>query len=222
MYLIIIGLGAIGRNLAALCVAEKHNVVVVDTDIDRCKDIATRYDLVSIHGDATMMSVLEETGIAEADAVITTAGDDAANLMIMLMAKQKGVKKLTSIVNEPEHIEMFKQAGINIHKNPAAVVAEDIYNTMLRPSINKFVSLAGGKAEIVEILIRDESFAANKTIKDLGLPQNVLVISIERGDDVIIPEGNTMILPGDSVFIFVRRTLVDRIFNLFSAGDIGK
>ncbi|MCD1293938.1 potassium transporter [Methanocella sp. CWC-04] len=222
MYMIIVGLGAIGRNLAMIAVAEKHNVVVIDTNIDRCKDVATKIDLVSIHGDATSMVVLEEAGINEADAVIATTGSDANNLMIMLLAKDKGVKKLTTIVNEREHTDIFKRAGVNIHKNPAAIVAEDIYNTMLRPSINKFVSMAGGKAEILEIIIKEGSYAADKTVKEMGLPGNVLIIAIERGDDVIIPEGNTVIQAGDSVYIFVRRNLVERVFNLFSIGNLEK
>ena len=222
MYILIVGLGGIGQNLARIAVAEKHNVVVIDVDQERCKDIAAKYDLISIPGDATSMAVLEEAGIAECDAVICTTGSDAVNLLVTLQAKERGIKSLTTIVNEPEHIEIFKRMGITIHKNPSAVVAEDLYNTMLRPTINDFVSLAGGKAEILEIIIKENSHAAGKAIKDLGLPANVLVIAIEREDDVIIPEGSTQIQSGDSVYVFVRRNLVDRIFNLFSVGTLGK
>ncbi len=222
MYIIIVGLGGIGQNLARIAVSEKHNVVVIDVDQERCKDIAGKYDLISIPGDATAMAVLEEAGIAEADAVICTTGSDAVNLLVMLQAKESHVPSLTTIVNEPEHIEIFKRMGITIHKNPSAVVAEDLYNTMLRPTINDFVSLAGGKAEIIEIIIKEKSHAVGRAIKDLGLPANVLVIAIERGEDVIIPEGGTVVELGDSVYVFVRRNLVDRIFNLFSVGTLGK
>jgi trk/ktr system potassium uptake protein len=222
VYIIIVGLGGIGQNLARIAVSEKHNVVVIDVDQERCKDIAGKYDLISIPGDATSQAVLDEANIAEADAVICTTGSDASNLLVMLQAKDRNVPHLTTIVNEPEHIEIFKRMGITIHKNPSAVVAEDLYNTMLRPTINNFVSLAGGKAEILEIIIKDKSHAAGKAIKDLGLPGNVLVIAVEREDEVIIPEGNTVIEAGDSVYVFVRRNLVDRIFNLFSVGTLGK
>ncbi len=126
MYIIIVGLGGIGQNLARIAVTEKHNVVVIDVDAERCKDIAGKYDLISIPGDATAMAVLEEAGIAEADAVICTTGSDAVNLLVILQAKERGVTSLTTIVNEPEHIEIFKRMGITIHKNPSAVVAEDL------------------------------------------------------------------------------------------------
>lgn len=220
MHVIIIGLGGIGQNLARIAVSEKHNVVVIDINPKKCNDIVAKYDLISVNGDATSAAILEEAGISEADVVISTTGSDAVNLMVMLQAKEKGVKYLRAIVNEPEHVEIFKKAGISIHKNPDAIVAEDIYNNMLRPGINDFVTLAGGKAEILDIIIKEGTHAAGKAIKDIGLPSNVLIIAIERGNDVIIPDGSTVLLPGDSVFVFIRRNLIDHVFSMFSLGSL--
>jgi trk system potassium uptake protein TrkA len=222
MYIIIVGLGGIGENLARIAATGKHNVVAIDIDAQKCKDIATKYDLISVNGDATSIVILEEAGMSEADAVIATTGSDAVNLMVMLQAKEKGVKYMASIVNEREHIDFFKRTGAVIQKNPEALVAEDIYNTMFRPSINDFVSLAGGKAEILEIIISDKTHAAGKTIRQIGLPANVHVIAIERGEEVLTTDDDTVINPGDSVYVFVRKNLVDRIFNMFSVGGLVK
>lgn len=220
MRVIIIGLGGIGQNLARIAVSEKHNVVVIDNNAKKCNDIVTKYDLISVNGDATLASILDEAGISEADVVVSTTSSDAVNLLVMLQARDKGVKYLRTIVNEPEHVEIFRKAGITIHKNPSAIVAEDIYNNLLRPGINDFVTLGAGKAEIVDIIIKEGTKAAGRSIKDVGLPSNVLVIAIERGDDVIIPDGNTIILPGDSVFVFIRKNLADKVFNMFSVGNL--
>ena len=188
----------------------------------KCNDAVTKYDLISVNGDATSSAILDEAGISEADVLIATTGSDAVNLLVMMQAKEKGVKNIRTIVNEPEHVEIFKQMGVTIHKNPDAIVAEDIYNTMLRPNVNEFVSVAGGKAEIVEIPIKDKMHAVGKTMTDIGLPSNVLVIAIERGNDVIIPDENTVLQTGDSVLVFIRRNLFDRIFKLFSIGNLVK
>ncbi len=220
MHIIIVGLGGIGQNLARIAVSEKHNVVVIDNNSKKCNDIVTKYDLISVNGDATSAPILEEAGISETDVVIATTSSDAVNLMVMLQAREKGIKNLRSIVNEPEHAEIFKKEGITIHKNPDAIVAEDIYNNMLRPGINDFVTIGSGKAEIVDIIIKEGTRAAGKAVKDIGLPSNVLVIAVERGDDVIIPDGNTVIMPGDSVFVFIRKNLADRVFNSFSVGNL--
>ena len=222
MYIIIIGLGGIGQNLARIAVSEKHNVVVIDIDRKKCNDAVTRYDLISVNGDATSSTILDEAGISEADAVISATGSDAVNLMVMLQAKEKGVKNLRAIVNDPDHVDIFKKMDVTIHKNPNAIVAEDIYNTMLRPSASDFVSVAGGKAEIVEILIKSDMHAAGKKLADLGLPANVVVIAIERGSDVVIPDGNTVLVAEDSVLVFIKRSLFDRIFKLFSIGNLVK
>jgi trk system potassium uptake protein TrkA len=214
VYIIIVGLGGIGRNLARIAVSEKHNVVVIDKDPERTREIALRYDLISLTGDASLMSMLEEANISEADCVICVTGDDNINLMVALKAQEKGVKKITTIVNEFENIEIFKKTGVMIHKNPDAVVAENIYNSLWRPAINDFVSMAGGKAEIIEVIIPEGSSLSGKAIKDLGLPPKTLVIAIERGENVIIPEGSTVIMQNDSLFVFAERTAVDIISDL--------
>ncbi len=92
MYVIIIGLGGIGRSLARIAVARRMNVLVIDSDPERTQDIALKYDLVSLTGDASMMSTLEEAKIAEADAVICTTGDDNVNLMVVLKAREIGIR----------------------------------------------------------------------------------------------------------------------------------
>jgi trk/ktr system potassium uptake protein len=220
MRIIIVGLGGIGQNLVRIAVSEKHNVVAIDNNPKKCSDIVTRFDMISVNGDATSAAILDEAGLSEADVVIATTSSDAVNLMVMLQARDRGIKNLRAIVNEPEHAEIFQKEGITIHKNPAAIVAGDIYNNMLRPGINDFVMLGAGKAEIVDIIIKEGAKSAGKSIKDIGLPNNVLVIAIERGDDVIIPDGNTVILPGDSVFVFIRKNIADRVFNMFSVGNL--
>lgn len=220
MRIIIVGLGGIGQSLARIAVSEKHNVVVIDNNAKKCSDIVTKYDLISVNGDATSAMILDEAGASEADAIIATTSIDAVNLLAMLQAKEMGVKNLRSIVNESEHEDIFQRAGISIHKNPSAIVAEDIYRNMLRPGVNNFVSIGSGKAEIVDILVKDGTKAAGKTIRDVGLPANVHVIAVERHGDVIFPDGDTVILPGDSVFVFVQRNIADRVFNMFSIGNL--
>jgi trk system potassium uptake protein TrkA len=208
-------LGGIGRSLARIAVARRMNVLVIDSDQERTRDIALKHDLVSLTGDASMMSTLEEANIAEADAVICTTGDDNVNLMVVLKAREIGIKTVVTVVNEHENIEIFKKTGVTIHKDPDAIVAENIFNSIWRSGVNAFVSMAGGKAEIVELIIHEGSHAAGKAIKSLGLPPNVLIIAIERGDEVIIPEGSTVIQPNDSVYVFARSDMVEKVSDLF-------
>jgi trk system potassium uptake protein TrkA len=215
LYIIIVGLGGIGRSLARIAVAQRMNVLAIDSDPERTQDIALKYDLVGLTGDASMMSTLEEAKVSEADAVICTTGDDNVNLMVALKAMEKGVKIVATVVNEHENVEIFKRTGVTVHQDPDAIVAENIFNSIWRSGVHAFVSMADGKAEIVELIIRGGSRAAGKAVKSLGLPPNVLIIAIERGDEVIIPVGDTTLEPNDSIYVFARSDMVDRASDLF-------
>jgi trk system potassium uptake protein TrkA len=81
MYIIIVGLGGIGRNLAKMAVEHAHNVVVIDQDEARCSELLEHYDVMAVTGNATDKTVLEEAGIDRADAMIATTSDDSVNLM---------------------------------------------------------------------------------------------------------------------------------------------
>lgn len=222
MYIIVVGLGGIGHNIAGIAVAEKHNVVVIDNNAAKCKDLSMMYDLITIIGDATNPDILEEAGISQADALVSTTSSDAVNLMVSLHARKKGVKNVRTIVNRQENMDIFRQEGITVHKNPNDIVAQDIFNAMLRPNICDFVTVAGGKAEILEIEITEKSKVNGKKISDIGLPGNVMIIAIERENDLLTHDHNTVLQSGDTLFVFVRRNLIDRIFNLFSAGELVK
>ena len=93
MYLIVVGLGGIGKNLVKIATEDKNDVVVIDMDEKRCREIAAKYDVLTIVGDATEKSTLEQAGVSKANALIATTSDDAANLMMALTAKGMGTRR---------------------------------------------------------------------------------------------------------------------------------
>ena len=111
MYLIVVGLGGIGRALAGLAAEEGHSVVVIDRDEEKCANILEEYDLLAVSGNATDKNTLEDAGIDRADALVATTSDDALNLMACWLAKKYSVRTLVSIVNQKEHAELFKEVG---------------------------------------------------------------------------------------------------------------
>ena len=115
MYVVIAGLSGIGRNLAELLSKEGNEVVVVDLDAARCAEIAACSDVMVIIGNATQKSTLEEANVRNANALVAVTGDDSDNLMICMIAKEMGTKKVISLVNDAVHAETFKQAGVSFH-----------------------------------------------------------------------------------------------------------
>ncbi len=215
MYLIIVGLGGIGKNLVKLATQEKNDVVVIDQDEKRCREIAAKYDVLTIVGDATERSTLEQAEAQRAHALIATTSDDAANLMMALTAKGMGTKKTVAVVNQEEHVEMFKQAGIHMYENPDMTVASHLYFSVKRPRIKDFLPISGGKAEIFEIIVSDNSKVVGKKISELRLKEGIIV-AIERNGDIILPKGDTVIKSRDVVTIFAKAKSVEKVSSMFA------
>jgi len=215
VYLIIVGLGGIGRNLVDIATKDKNDVVVIDQNEKRCREIAARYDVLTILGDATQKSILEEAEASRANALIATTSDDAANLMMSLTAKGLGTKKIVAVVNQEEHVEMFKEAEIFLFENPDMTVASHLYFSVKRPKIKDFLTVSGGKAEIFEVVVSPESPVVGSRLSKLRI-KGGLVVAIERNGDVILPRGNTVIQTHDLVTIFAKAPEVEEISLMFA------
>ncbi|MDY6965157.1 MAG: TrkA family potassium uptake protein [Halobacteriota archaeon] len=217
MYIIVVGLGGIGRNLVYLATEERHNVVIIDKDAERCRDIAGKYDVITFVGDATTKSLLEEAGADRADSLITTTSDDATNLMTVLVAKDLGIKNIVSVVNDQDHADMFKRAGVNIQENPDLAVAQQLFWAMERPkNIKDVIRIGDGKAEIFEVAVTNISPVAGKSLSQLSLQGEGLVVAIDRGDKILVPKGDTRILPGDKITIFAQSKYVEKMVSMFA------
>jgi trk system potassium uptake protein TrkA len=178
MYIIIAGLSNIGKNLAELLAKEGNEVLVIDQDPAKCAEIAEGSDVMVITGDASQKSTLEEARVKNAHAFVAAAGDDSENLMICMVAKEMGVKTVISLVDEAEHAEAFRQAGINLQVNPDPVVAKHIYRLISQPYVKDFLSFIG--TEIFEIEIEEGMKCVGRSVSKLAPPDGVKVLVVQR------------------------------------------
>jgi trk system potassium uptake protein TrkA len=219
VYLIIVGLGGIGKNLVDIATKDKNDVVVIDELEKRCKEIAEKYDVLTIVGDATQKSTLEEANAQRANVLIATTSDDADNLMMALTAKELGTKNTIAVVNQEEHVDMFKKANVSMLENPDMTVARHLYLSAKRPKIKDFLTIGGGKAEIFEVMVSEDSRAVGKVLSQLNIKKGI-VVAIERNSDVIMPKGDTVIEAGDHVTIFAKAKEVEAISSLFARDKV--
>ncbi|MEA5037619.1 Trk system potassium uptake protein TrkA [bioreactor metagenome] len=203
MYLIIVGLGGIGRSLAGIASENGHSVVVIDKDEEKCADILSQHDLLAIAGNATDKAILEDAGIDRADALVATTSDDALNLMACWLAKKYAVKTLVSIVNQKEHADLFKEVGVRISENPDEIVARSLYLWSENPDTQLLASIEGGS--IFEVTASDGAKGVNRTVKDVSDMKDMLYIAIRRGGKLIIPSGNVTFMPGDVITVFTKK-----------------
>jgi trk system potassium uptake protein TrkA len=216
MYIVIIGAGGIGRRLTETALKEdNHNVIVIDKSQERCEEIARKYDAVAINADATQEETLDESEIKKADVLVTTTNDDATNLMVCSLAKNKGVKNLVSVVNQDESKPMYMEKGVKMVKSHKVVMAEHLYKSIKHPNVEEYMNV-GKHAEIFRLPIAKNSKLSGKKIKEVGLPKKSLIVAIERDSKFIIPTDDVELFSGDRVTILSHKDQVDKVAELFS------
>ena len=216
MYIIIIGAGGIGKKLVKFALKDKHNVIVIEKEQEKCEELVRKFDVVIINADATQEETLKEAEIKKADALIATTADDSINLMVVSLAKNMNVPLLISVVNKEEAKPMFLEKEVNIVKNPDDLMAEYLYKSLKHPTVDDFMHV-GEKAEMFTLPLSMKSKLSGKSIKKLKLPKKCLIVAIEREGEFIIPTEEVEIFPGDKITVLAPGEQVDKLGKLLSA-----
>ena len=214
----IIGGGKTGYYLAGKLAEFGIAVKIIEKSKERCYYLSTHLDDVMVlHGDATDTSLLEEENLDEMDAFVAATGFDEENLLLALIAKQRGVEDVISKVSHQSYKDLIEKMGIDMALNPLDIVASTILRYV--QGSKKIIAslLIQGQAEIMEIIASNDMKLANVPLKDVNLPDGVLIAAIHRGQQVIIPNGDTRILADDKVTIFCLLTDIGELEKLFTA-----
>lgn len=219
MFLIVVGAGGIGSALIELAARDRHNVVVIERNPERANVIARKYDVLVIQADAASMDALQEAQAERADALITTTSDDATNLMVIAAAQDLGVPTIVSVVNKRAHTELFRRLGAHVMENPDVIVAEYLYHAALHPTLRDLVTLPGG-AQLFRVAVPENSPLVGRTLREAGeegiIPEGVLVAAVERGGELEISKGSTVIRPGDVLTIFSKGHTPERLISILT------
>lgn len=148
MYIIIIGGGRTGHLLAERLVKRDHETVIVEEDEQRAHEIAAELDSLVIHGSGSDMDVLEDAGAEKADALVAVAGSDEVNFMACKLAKELGIPRVVTRVNDDKHAYMFEDLGADaaISFINAAVTLYE--RAVTGPGMYGLLTLGGGEAEV--------------------------------------------------------------------------
>lgn len=219
MYIIVVGAGRTGSTVIELATQDDHEVVVIERDQELAEEVSATFDCMVINADAASKEILLEAGIEEADALISTTENDSVNLMITMLGKQYGIETLVSSINDPEHMDLFGDLGVNIVESPHKLNGQYLYRAVQRPAIRDFMQIADG-AEIFEVTVDDGAPIVGLRLIDADseglLPEETVIVAIVRDDELYIPRGETDIQAGDTVTIFARNGATDRVTNPFT------
>ena len=214
----IIGAGRISRTLAVMLIQAGVNVKVIEKDRERCEDIAQLLsgDSIAIYGDGTNVDLLAQEGVASADVVVCLTEDDKLNLMIALLAKHLGAKKTVVRVYRTEYADLIEQVGIDVVISARLLSASEVLAFVRRGGVVSVSILEGARAEAVEVIVQKGARVAGKKLMDVKLPKSCLVCAYVRKNKAQIPNGHTILLPGDRTILFCLRGAAQEVMTWFN------
>lgn len=198
----IVGGGKTGFYLSQKLSEFGITVKIIEIDKARCQYLSAHLtDVLVLHGDATDINLLEEENIDEMDAFVTATGYDEENLLLALMAKQRGIEDVVAKVSRESYATLIESMGIDMALNPLDMTCSNVLRFIQGSKRVISSQLIQGQAEIIEIIADEHMKLINKPIKNLDLPEDVFIAAIHRGTKVIIPNGLTVIEEDDRVII---------------------
>ncbi|MFC1590629.1 potassium channel family protein [Candidatus Omnitrophota bacterium] len=201
MYIVIVGGGGnVGLNLAQKLIQDKHSVTLIEKDKARCELLSQNLDAVVIMGDGCEPRHLEEAQANRADVVAAITANDEDNLIICQVAKEVfGVARTVARVNNPKNEHIFSELGVDVPINSTTIIAKIIEEEVSFEDFINLMTFRKGKLALVRVDLAEGSPVVNKNVKDITLPENSVLLTIVRGENIIVPKGDTTLLKGDDV-----------------------
>ncbi len=209
MEIMIIGGGEVGRTLAERFMKRGENVVIIDSNEENCKK-AMELGVKVVKGDAEDIAVLKKAGIENSKYLVATTDQDNTNLLVCQIAKTKfnfTEDKLVARVNKPENLKAFRDLGI---RSISPVIATSIMleGMVGHPALFSICEVSG-EGDIHEIKVSNKH-VIGKTIKNISLPKDTLIVMVRRNNRFLIAHGDTILQEGDIVTIIGKTEAVQK------------
>lgn len=221
MKIIIVGGGQVGAYIASLLIDNGNNVTVIENKeraIQAMKKNGLPDDAILV-GDGTDALVLEKAGVMNCSALVCATGLDEVNLTTAMMAKfEYDVPKVVARVNNPRNARLFNAGmGVDVKMNQADIIGHMIADEMNYHSIMTLMKLSKGEYSIVRAYVDYRSPNVDKTIAEINLPAQTVLIAIYEDDTLIIPHGETVIRAGQHILAFADETSMQELNRIFGS-----
>ena len=192
------------------------NTKLIERDKEKCDKIAELlpHSLI-INGDGTNIDLLKSEGIETTDGFVAVTGYDEDNLLVALLAKHLGTKKVIAKIDRSNYIPILEKIGVDAVVNPRIITTSAILQFIRRGEIVSLTLLKEGKAEVIELMVHSNSKIINKPLRNANLPKNSIIGAVIRKDRVIIPHGDDTIQAQDKIIIFALSSAIKKIEKIF-------
>src|ERR687898_781746 len=212
----IYGGGRIGLRLALSLEKAGMSVRVIERDESRARYVASqlRKGFV-LHDEGISRDFLLQEGVDRTDAFVAVTGDDRANLLAAMYARQLGARMTIAGISRGEFAPLADALGVDLTISPRMLAAEAIIRFVRKGEVIDVALLASG-AEMIELRVHERCRVAGRPLSEVGFPEGAIVGALLRNGAVIIPTGKEVLRPGDDAVVFTIEDAVEEVENLFS------
>jgi trk system potassium uptake protein TrkA len=216
---IVVGGGNIGLSLIEKIQKSQKNVnlKVIEHDSERAIKLSEKLeDVLILNASGLEKKILEEANISSTDTLIAVTEDDETNILVSLLARQYGCERVIPLVNREAYNALTGTLGLGAVVSPKSITVSSIMRHVRRGRVKAVHNLLGDFAEILEIEASESSSVLNMPLKDLNLPDGILVCAIRRDNDIIMPDAEDSIKADDHVIILAEQSHAIDIEKMFS------
>ncbi len=208
----VIGGGKIGQRFAHLCERRGYHTKLVDPDKQRCEELAEKLSkTIVLHGDGTDKDFLIEENVHHMDVVVSLTGDEETNILSSLLAKNLGAKRTITRINKVAYQPLVRAIGIEHSVSPRISAVNSILHFVRRGKVLSTVTIKNDEAEVLEAIAQEKSDIVSSPVKNLDFPKGALLLAVIRGNEVIIPTGDTVVQPQDRILIISTRQTISKV-----------
>lgn len=222
MFVIIVGGGNIGSHLANLLLEGGHKIIVIEERKMLLEKLHQELPQeVVIAGDGSSPLTLENAGIQKANVLAAVTGSDETNLVVTSLARfEFNVPRVIARVNNPKNAWLFtSEMGVDVALNQADILARLVAEEMSLGDMMTLLKLRKGEYSLIEEKVHPLSPSANKSLREVDLPSESVIVAIIRKGLLLIPHGDTVLQPADEVLALVHASQLKRLAILLGPKD---
>ncbi len=219
MRIVIAGAGEVGSHLAKMLLNENHEIILIDPEDSSLKPIESTLDVLTYHGSATSIKILQDILQKKTDLFIAVATSEDTNIISSVLAKRFGALKTIARIDnldylEPSNLDYFKTLGIDSLIYPELIAAREVLGLLQETGTTEYMEFSEGKLSMFVQRLEENAPIINKSLQEVSLTRKTdqyRAVAIKRYDKTIIPRGSEQFMAGDLVFVISTSEGIDEM-----------
>ncbi|MFQ5599974.1 MAG: Trk system potassium transporter TrkA [Candidatus Krumholzibacteriia bacterium] len=222
MKIVVVGAGEVGHHITSHLSQAGHDVIVIDNDEERAQRAESELDALIVRGNGASLAVLDGAGAGSADMIIAVTNVDEVNIVACVSARALGIPRRIARVKDIDYFAQrsgrsMHRVGVDMMINPDLAAAHEIERLVSLPGATDVTDFGDARVRMVGLHVGGRSQVAGIPLRELDRkfgPLPVTVVAVLRDEKTLIPNGDTVLQPGDHVFLIGESWLMPDVMEL--------